>query len=341
MAFDPVPGLSYKTLHDDLREGSDSGGKPVDPNDVARVGGLMGPGDVRQVCFVIDESEREGGMIDGMKTVWDAGTVLPLGRMDICWESAYGEPGRLQTSVLNRRVPPSSLHTNPSPIKAPFPTSLSRSDSMPGNSSPSSTRRPLPPSQLHQQLSSPMQPTQSLPSTPPPLLPPKGTPLSRSNSSQQAEELHRDKGDEWLVDLVVEKKSASIVEEKPFAIEAQVMVRRKFGRSEDGRRRWVEVRHATEEGMLHPLGSDRRRFDLEKDEISEGKEEEAGSRKPKTTSRGFEVEYLAFDVGVATLGGLDVWLVTGAKGEDGVERKTGEVLLRSWPSMGDVRVSRG
>lgn len=79
MAFEPISGLTYKTLHDDLRDDKSADGAQIDPNDVARVGGVMNPGDIRQVCFIVDETGREGGIVDGIKTIWEPGTVLPLG----------------------------------------------------------------------------------------------------------------------------------------------------------------------------------------------------------------------------------------------------------------------
>jgi len=41
-----------------------------------------------------------------LPTVHVPGSIIPLGRLDISWKSSFGEPGRLLTSMLSRRIPP-------------------------------------------------------------------------------------------------------------------------------------------------------------------------------------------------------------------------------------------
>jgi len=69
MLFEPAPGLTFNSLND-LPDGKS----------VFDATPLLNPGDTRQVCFVIDETGREGGQSpEGMKKVWEAGTALALG----------------------------------------------------------------------------------------------------------------------------------------------------------------------------------------------------------------------------------------------------------------------
>jgi len=73
---------------------------------------LMNPQDVRQYIFILfptlTSSQRP-------LAVHAPGTIYPLGRLNIMWRSSYGEPGRLLTSTLTRRIP----LVNPAP---PAPT---------------------------------------------------------------------------------------------------------------------------------------------------------------------------------------------------------------------------
>ncbi|KAF9234782.1 DUF974-domain-containing protein [Melanogaster broomeanus] len=81
------------------------------------------------------------------------GSIVPLGRLDISWHSQFGEPGRLLTSMLSRRIPgpqqpPQHQAQPPGPQHPPtaIPPYLQRAT--PGSpSSPSRPRSPqLPPS---------------------------------------------------------------------------------------------------------------------------------------------------------------------------------------------------
>jgi hypothetical protein len=78
------------------------------------------PDDTRQYLFTLSPDEtypvKEGESSTSSSTgtprsvfppSYTPGSILPLGRLDMAWFSApYREAGRLQTSTLNRRVPP-------------------------------------------------------------------------------------------------------------------------------------------------------------------------------------------------------------------------------------------
>jgi hypothetical protein len=87
------------------------------------------PGDTRQYLFslspVSGDEQKDVATHDQADAVapirksvfppiYPGGTILPLGRLDVSWFSGpYRDPGRLQTSTLNRRIPvapPQPLH---------------------------------------------------------------------------------------------------------------------------------------------------------------------------------------------------------------------------------------
>ncbi|KAF5391817.1 hypothetical protein D9757_001692 [Collybiopsis confluens] len=61
---------------------------------------LMHPQDMRQYIYIL--SPKSSSL---EPDVHMPGSIIPLGRLDICWRSSYGEPGRLLTSMLTRRIP--------------------------------------------------------------------------------------------------------------------------------------------------------------------------------------------------------------------------------------------
>ncbi|WWC70404.1 uncharacterized protein I206_104354 [Kwoniella pini CBS 10737] len=80
-------------------------------NDIEQENIILLPEDIRQFLFVLSPSIEDIGNINQSKfpPSYSGGTILPLGRLDINWKSGqYSLPGRLQTSTLNRRIPPSS-----------------------------------------------------------------------------------------------------------------------------------------------------------------------------------------------------------------------------------------
>jgi len=61
---------------------------------------LMKPQDIRQYIYIL--TPHPAPLIP---IIYAPGTVIPLGRLDISWRSSFGEPGRLLTSMLSRRIP--------------------------------------------------------------------------------------------------------------------------------------------------------------------------------------------------------------------------------------------
>ncbi|KAI0637237.1 DUF974-domain-containing protein [Trametes polyzona] len=102
---------------------------------------LMQPQDLRQYIYILSPKVLPAFPISHVP-----GTILPLGRLDISWRSCYGEPGRLLTSTLSRRIPliqaPSQSQTPPPgqlpAIKQPpsaIPLHLQRSNTIGGTPS--------------------------------------------------------------------------------------------------------------------------------------------------------------------------------------------------------------
>lgn len=55
---------------------------------------LIQPQDTRQYVYILSPK-----ILAPFPVAHMPGTILPLGRLDISWRSAFGEPGRLLTSV--------------------------------------------------------------------------------------------------------------------------------------------------------------------------------------------------------------------------------------------------
>jgi hypothetical protein len=61
---------------------------------------LMQPQDMRQYLYILTPK------VPDLSSSGPApGSIIPLGRLDISWRSHFGEPGRLLTSMLSRRIP--------------------------------------------------------------------------------------------------------------------------------------------------------------------------------------------------------------------------------------------
>ncbi|KZT26322.1 DUF974-domain-containing protein [Neolentinus lepideus HHB14362 ss-1] len=61
---------------------------------------LMQPQDMRQYIYILTPAQ-----VPPFPVNHPPGAVIPLGRLDISWRSSFGEPGRLLTSTLSRRIP--------------------------------------------------------------------------------------------------------------------------------------------------------------------------------------------------------------------------------------------
>ncbi|KAG1774257.1 DUF974-domain-containing protein [Suillus placidus] len=121
---------------------------------------LMQPQAIRQYIYILTPTSSFT-----FPVVHSAGSVIPLGRLDISWCSQFGEPGRLLTSMLSRRFPgPPAPNSNPAPAPplqhpvSALPPYLQRN--LP--SAPSSPARPrspqLPPSRPSSPTPAPYRP---------------------------------------------------------------------------------------------------------------------------------------------------------------------------------------
>ncbi|KAJ3828135.1 DUF974-domain-containing protein [Lentinula raphanica] len=110
---------------------------------------LMQPQDMRQYIYILSPKT-----VSLEPVIHPPGSVIPLGRLDISWRSSYGEPGRLLTSMLTRRIPllPQPVQpVQPQPASA-LPPYLKRqstsANAPPGSKSPQFTQsRPSSPVQ--------------------------------------------------------------------------------------------------------------------------------------------------------------------------------------------------
>ncbi|KIY43691.1 DUF974-domain-containing protein, partial [Fistulina hepatica ATCC 64428] len=80
---------------------------------------LMQPQDVRQYIYILTPTNVPLAPIN-----YTPGSIIPLGRLDIAWRSSMGEPGRLLTSMLSRRIP---LPASQQPPVSALPPHLKRS----------------------------------------------------------------------------------------------------------------------------------------------------------------------------------------------------------------------
>ncbi|OCF60407.1 hypothetical protein L486_00040 [Kwoniella mangroviensis CBS 10435] len=113
---------------------------------------ILLPEDTRQFLFTLSpdpapiQSEDENGngkSKSSFPPVYQPGTILPLGRLDVTWLSGiYHLKGRLQTSTLNRRVPipPAATAQQQHQQRGILPArTLSSQSTIPTHSSPLST----------------------------------------------------------------------------------------------------------------------------------------------------------------------------------------------------------
>lgn len=164
---------------------------------------LMQPQDIRQYVYILTTKTPTVA-----PTVHLPGNVIPLGRLDISWTSAFGEPGRLLTSMLSRRIPLPSVQQ---PVSA-LPPYLKRSTGQ-------ETSRPQSP-----------QPFPSRPGTPPINRP--GSPAHNrpsSTASVQPQSVAQTSAFGALPELdvhlsVCHVPRGSIISEKPFTVSFAVSI---------------------------------------------------------------------------------------------------------------------
>lgn len=127
---------------------------------------LMNPQDIRQYIFILSPTSTSVLL---PLTVHPPGSILPLGRLNITWRSSYGEPGRLLTSLLTRRIPlvnPGPPLATPQPQPTQQPT---QQPSQPVSAVPPYLKRERErvPVSVPSRPQSPTIHSQSRPSTPP------------------------------------------------------------------------------------------------------------------------------------------------------------------------------
>ncbi|TFK42800.1 hypothetical protein BDQ12DRAFT_710033 [Crucibulum laeve] len=75
---------------------------------------VMQPQDMRQYIYILTPKQTTT-----VPVVHAPGSIIPLGRLDISWRTSFGEPGRLLTSVLSRRIPLAPVQ-QPAPALPPY-----------------------------------------------------------------------------------------------------------------------------------------------------------------------------------------------------------------------------
>ncbi|KAH0830289.1 DUF974-domain-containing protein [Lanmaoa asiatica] len=201
---------------------------------------LMQPQAVRQYIYIISPIT-----VPTFPVTHPPGAVIPLGRLDISWRSKFGEPGRLLTSMLSRRIPGPQQPPPPIPSQPPsaIPPYLQR---VPQGtpSSPSRPRSPqLPASRPNSpppgtfRSSSPFRPRPQT-GTPIPTPRPLSPAISVSGVHPQPLIIPEPVSD-LDIDLVVVRRAGDAVRVgKPFTLELRLSV---AGMIPRGRRRRVRV----------------------------------------------------------------------------------------------------
>ncbi|KAF9228765.1 DUF974-domain-containing protein [Gyrodon lividus] len=104
---------------------------------------LMQPQAIRQYIYILSPTT-----VPTFPISHQPGTIVPLGRLDISWRSQFGEPGRLLTSMLSRRIPGPQQLPQPQPqlpVPQHPPTAIPPYLQRATSGSPSSPSRPRSP----------------------------------------------------------------------------------------------------------------------------------------------------------------------------------------------------
>lgn len=115
VVLEPVNGLSARTTSAIASSFPSTGEEPEDAAETSTE--TLLPGETRQHLFVlvpISDTPTDAASGSYAKSTFlpyhPPGTILPLGRLDLTWRSGPAhDPGRLQTSTLNRRIPVTSM----------------------------------------------------------------------------------------------------------------------------------------------------------------------------------------------------------------------------------------
>ncbi|GJE86793.1 DUF974-domain-containing protein [Phanerochaete sordida] len=149
LRFEPVEGWNVQDVNKSLSSET-KGDETIFQDSTA----MMQPQDTRQYVYILSPKELSPFPVNHAP-----GSIIPLGRLDISWRSAFGEPGRLLTSMLSRRIPliqgaGSSQPPVPPPKQPPsaLPLHLQRSNTTatgagtpPRVGSPQLSQRPMSP----------------------------------------------------------------------------------------------------------------------------------------------------------------------------------------------------
>lgn len=153
---------------------------------------LIHPQDTRQYVYILSPK-----VVSLFPVTYSPGSVIPLGRLNISWRSSFGEPGRLLTSMLSRRIPLAA----PQQTAPALPAYLKRT--ITGHPS-----RPQSPLLAH---SRPSSPSPQRPTSPPPAALPRPTPQMLASGIE-------------LALLVRHVPRNNIVLEKPFTVKLALAI---------------------------------------------------------------------------------------------------------------------
>ncbi|THV08043.1 DUF974-domain-containing protein, partial [Dendrothele bispora CBS 962.96] len=138
MAFEPMENWNAKDIN--VAGGVDStSAEEVKQQHDSSSTALIQPQDVWQYIYVLTPKTSTLEPV-----VHAPGTIIPLGRLDISWRSSFGEPGRLLTSMLSRRIPLITVPQAPVSALPPHLKKTVTSPQLPPSrpTSPGPTQRP-------------------------------------------------------------------------------------------------------------------------------------------------------------------------------------------------------
>lgn len=203
MRFECVEGWEVQdanvAVDDDGQEQS------IYPNSMS----LIQPQDTRQYVYILSPKVTVLTPL-----TYAPGSVVPLGRLNIAWRSLFGEPGRLLTSILSRRIPLTTVP--PQQQASALPSHLKRS--MAG----SILSRPQSPQSMR---SRPSTPTGQRASSPPPVprtIPFSSTLMGRQSPNPTPSQIPTTELETTLIVRHVPRDE--IVIEKPFTVKLALVI---------------------------------------------------------------------------------------------------------------------
>ncbi|KAG9318162.1 DUF974-domain-containing protein [Chiua virens] len=205
---------------------------------------LMQPQAIRQYIYILTPTN-----IPTFPVTHPPGAVIPLGRLDIAWRSKFGEPGRLLTSMLSRRIP--GPQQPPPPVSSQPPSAIPPYLQRAPQGTPSTPSRPRSPQLPASRPSSPppgtfrsSSPFRSRPPTPVQrLLSPVPSPSVPAPGMQPQSLVIPEPGPALDVDLVIVTRPEDPVRVgKPFTLGLRLSVAATIPRDQRRRVRFV-VQH--------------------------------------------------------------------------------------------------